>query len=85
MPGMEDMRNFFRDNTQWSQMLLLGALVIVYLYNFSVLPLERSPLRLEFLQNQIAFLALEWASLNAAAQSPAQPALHSEELDNNVL
>ena len=32
----KDMRNFFRDNTQWSQMLLLGALVVVYLYNFRV-------------------------------------------------
>ena len=52
----KDTRTFFRDNTQWSQMLLLGALVVVYLYNFSALPLERSPIRLEFLQNQIGFL-----------------------------
>ena len=35
----KDIRTFFRDNTQWSQLLLLGALVVVYVYNFSVLPL----------------------------------------------
>ena len=65
----KDMRTFFRDNTQWSQMLLLGALVIVYLYNFSVLPLERSPIRLEFLQNQIAFLNMGLAGFVLAAVS----------------
>ena len=47
----KDMRVFFRDNTQWSQLLLLFALVVVYVYNFKVLPLEKSPLPLDFLQN----------------------------------
>ena len=65
----KDTRTFFRDNTQWSQMLLLGALVVVYLYNFSVLPLERSPIRLEFLQNQIAFLNMGLAGFVLAAVS----------------
>lgn len=76
----KDMRNFFRDNTQWSQMLLLGALVVVYLYNFSVLPLERSPLKLEFLQNQIAFLNLGLAGfvLSAVAVRFIFPAVSSE-------
>ncbi|MBP1741353.1 MAG: hypothetical protein H6Q48_3646, partial [Deltaproteobacteria bacterium] len=45
----KDLRSFFRDNTQWSQLLLLGALVVVYVYNFSVLPLDKSPIRIEFL------------------------------------
>jgi len=65
----KDIRNFFRDNTQWSQLLLLGALVVVYLYNFSVLPLERSPIRLEFLQNIIAFLNLGLAGFVLSAVS----------------
>ncbi|MFC1493785.1 hypothetical protein ACFL6W_00750 [Thermodesulfobacteriota bacterium] len=65
----KDIRHFFRDNTQWSQLLLLGALVVVYLYNFSVLPLERSPIRLDFLQNTIAFLNLGLASFVLAAVS----------------
>ena len=65
----EEMRNFFRDNTQWSQLLLLGALVVVYLYNFSVLPLERSTIRLDFLQNTVAFLNLGLASFVLASVS----------------
>jgi len=65
----KDIRNFFRDNTQWSQLLLLGALVVVYLYNFSVLPLERSTIRLDFLQNTVAFLNLGLASFVLAAVS----------------
>ncbi|MBW1774768.1 MAG: hypothetical protein JRJ82_18050 [Deltaproteobacteria bacterium] len=65
----KDVRIFFRDNTQWSQLLLLVALVVVYLYNFSVLPLERSPVRLEFLQNEIAFLNMGLAGFVLAAVS----------------
>ncbi len=65
----KDTRNFFRDNTQWSQLLLLGALVVVYLYNFSVLPLERSAIRLDFLQNTVAFLNLGLASFVLASVS----------------
>ncbi len=65
----KDIRHFFRDNTQWSQLLLLGALVVVYLYNFSVLPLERSAIRLDFLQNTVAFLNLGLAGFVLAAVS----------------
>lgn len=65
----KDIRSFFRDNTQWSQLLLLGALVVVYLYNFSVLPLERSPIRLEFLQNELAFLNMALAAFVVSAVS----------------
>ncbi len=65
----KDIRAFFRDNSQWSQLILLGALVVVYLYNFSVLPLDRSPIRLDFLQNQIAFLNLGLAGFVLSAIS----------------
>jgi ABC-2 type transport system permease protein len=76
----KDIRAFFRDNTQWSQLLLLGALVVVYLYNFSVLPLERSPIRLEFLQNEIAFLNMGLAGfvLSAISVRFIFPAVSSE-------
>lgn len=63
----KDVRSFFRDNTQWSQILLLAALVVVYLYNFSVLPLEKSPVRLDFLQNEIAFLNMGLAGFVISA------------------
>jgi ABC-2 type transport system permease protein len=63
----KDVRTFFRDNTQWSQLLLLGALVAVYLYNFTVLPLDRSPLPMDFLQNEIAFLNMGLAGFVLSA------------------
>ena len=63
----KDVRTFFRDNTQWSQLMLLGALVTVYLYNFSVLPLDKSFIRLDFLQNTLAFLNMGLAGFVLAA------------------
>ena len=63
----KDIRGFFRDNTQWSQLLLLGALIVVYLYNFSVLPLDKSPIRLDFLQNELAFLNMGLAGFVLSA------------------
>jgi ABC-2 type transport system permease protein len=35
----KDGRTFFRDTTQWSQLALLGVLVVVYVYNIRALPL----------------------------------------------
>jgi ABC-2 type transport system permease protein len=43
VPGLlvtKDATVFLRDATQWSQLLLIGALVAIYLYNFSALPLD---------------------------------------------
>jgi len=76
----KDLRAFFRDNTQWSQLLLLGALVVVYVYNFSVLPLDKSPIRIEFLQNEIAFLNVGLAGfvLSAVSVRFIFPAVSSE-------
>jgi len=65
----KDLRTFFRDNTQWSQLMLLGALVVVYVYNFSVLPLDKSPIRLDFLQNELAFLNMGLAGFVLSAVS----------------
>lgn len=76
----KDVRHFFRDVTQWSQLLLLSALVIVYLYNFSVLPLKRSPLPTFYLQNLISFLNLGLAGfvLSAIALRFIFPAISME-------
>ncbi len=75
-----DIRAFFRDNTQWPQLLLLAALVVVYLYNFSVLPLEKVPLRLDTIQNHIAFLNMGLAGfvLSAVSARFVFPAVSSE-------
>jgi ABC-2 type transport system permease protein len=36
---VKDIRTFFRDTTQWSQLILLAVLVVVYIYNIKVLPI----------------------------------------------
>jgi ABC-2 type transport system permease protein len=76
----KDVRTFFRDNTQWSQLLLLAALVVVYVYNFSVLPLDKSPIRLDFLQNEVAFLNIGLAGfvLSAVSARFVFPAVSAE-------
>ena len=65
----KDVRTFFRDNTQWSQLDLLTALVIVYVYNFCVLPLDKSTIQLSFLQNELAFLNMGLAGFVLSAVS----------------
>jgi ABC-2 type transport system permease protein len=43
---------------QWSQLFLLFALMVVYIYSFKLLPLERAQMPSFFLQNLISFLNL---------------------------
>lgn len=47
---------FLRDSAEWSQIFMIAALVIVYLYNFKALPVERSPFQEEYVTNIISFL-----------------------------
>jgi ABC-2 type transport system permease protein len=58
---IKDLKVFLRDVSQWSQLLLLLALVLLYLYNFSVLDLKRIPYMSGFLKNVYAFLNLGMA------------------------
>jgi ABC-2 type transport system permease protein len=51
-----------RDVSQWSQLLLLLALVLIYLYNFRVLDLQRVPYMSGFIKNVYAFVNLGLAS-----------------------
>jgi len=63
----KELKTFFRDTSQWSQLFLLLALVVVYVYNFSVLPLNGSPLVTFYFKNVIAFVNLALAAFVAAA------------------
>src|SRR3972149_11511778 len=58
---VKEVKAFFRDTSQWSQLNLLLALVVVYVYNFSVLPFQGSPLVTFYFKNVIAFLNLALA------------------------
>lgn len=55
---IKDLKVFLRDVTQWSQLLLLMALVLMYLYNFRVLDLDRIPYMSGVIKNFYAFLNL---------------------------
>ena len=55
---LKDLRVFFRDSTQWGQLILIAVLLVVYLFNISALPLntgERLPL---FITVMVIFLNL---------------------------
>ncbi|MCC7416379.1 MAG: hypothetical protein IT176_04495 [Acidobacteria bacterium] len=60
---IKDLKIFLRDVSQWSQLLLLLALVLLYLYNFSVLDLQRIPYMSGFLKNLYALVNLGLAGL----------------------
>jgi len=58
---IKDLKVFLRDVSQWSQLLLLVALVVVYLYNFRVLDLDRVPYMSGVIKNVYGFLNLAMA------------------------
>jgi ABC-2 type transport system permease protein len=66
---LKDLKVFLRDTTQWSQLLLLLALVAVYLYNFKVLDVERIPYMAGVIRNVYAFVNLALAGFVLAAVS----------------
>ena len=77
---VKDVKVFLRDVTQWSQLLLLLALVVVYLYNFQVLDLDRIPYMAGFIKNFYAFLNLGLAGFVMATVAArfVFPAVSSE-------
>jgi ABC-2 type transport system permease protein len=54
---LKEMRLFFRDTTQWSQLILLTVLVVVYVFNIKFLPLRGEGITF-FLANVIPFVNL---------------------------
>jgi len=77
---IKDLKLFFRDTTQWSQLILLGVLVVIYLFNIRALPLftgERVPF---FLVTVVSFLNLGLAGfvLSAIAARFVFPAISLE-------
>jgi ABC-2 type transport system permease protein len=77
---MKDLKIFLRDVSQWSQLLLLLALVLLYLYNFRVLDLSRIPYMSGFLKNIYAFVNLGMAGFVMATVAVrfAFPAVSAE-------
>lgn len=77
---VKDLKVFLRDTTQWSQLLLLLALVLVYLYNFRVLDLDRIPYMSGVIKNAYAFVNLAMAAfvLSAVAVRFVFPSISAE-------
>jgi ABC-2 type transport system permease protein len=63
---LKEVRLFFRDTTQWSQLILLGVLVLVYVFNIKFLPLRGEGMTF-FLQNVVPFLNLGLAGFVLAS------------------
>ncbi len=64
---VKDLKTFFRDTTQWSQLFLLGAIMVVYVFNFRVLPLDQLPVGHFKLVNYVSFVNLALAAFVVAA------------------
>jgi ABC-2 type transport system permease protein len=77
---VKDLKVFLRDTTQWSQLLLLVALMLVYLYNFRVLDLDRIPYMSGVVKNAYAFVNLAMAAfvLSAVAVRFVFPSVSAE-------
>lgn len=63
---LKEVRVFFRDTTQWSQLILLGVLLIVYVVNIKFLPLSGDGMTF-FIVNLIPFLNLALAGFVLAS------------------
>ena len=64
---IKDIKLFFRDTTQWSQLILLAVLVVVYLFNIQSLPLHRGEAVGFFYVNLVSFLNLGLAGFVLAS------------------
>jgi ABC-2 type transport system permease protein len=62
----KELRVFFRDSTQWSQLILLAVLVVVYVVNIRFLPLTGEGVTF-FIVNLIPFLNLALAGFVLAS------------------
>ncbi|MEO8192835.1 MAG: hypothetical protein ABI681_03215 [Gemmatimonadales bacterium] len=63
---MKEVRLFFRDTTQWSQLILLAVLVVVYIFNIKFLPIRGEGVTF-FVGNLIPFLNLVLAGFVLAS------------------
>lgn len=63
---LKEVRLFFRDTTQWSQLILLAVLVMVYVFNIKFLPLRGDGMTF-FLRNIVPFLNLVLAGFVLAS------------------
>ena len=78
--AVKEIKTFLRDQAQWTQLFLIAALLVIYIYNFDALPLDKSPIQTVYLQNLFAFLNMGLALfvLTAVTARFAYPAVSLE-------
>jgi ABC-2 type transport system permease protein len=64
---LKELRVFFRDATQWSQLILLGVLIVVYVFNVKFLPIDDASTAGILLRNLLPFGNLLLAGFVLAA------------------
>jgi ABC-2 type transport system permease protein len=65
----KDLKIFFRDTGQWSQIFIIGALVMVYVYNFKTIPVTALSGVSPFIRELMVFVNLLLAGLVLSAVS----------------
>lgn len=76
----KEIKTFFRDQTQWSQLFLIAGLVVIYIYNFKVLPFDKYTINPFYLKNFLSFMNMGLALfvLTAITVRFAYPAVSAE-------
>lgn len=65
----KDLKIFFRDTGQWSQLFIIGALVLIYVYNFSAIPIKTLSEFTPFIKEIVALINIVMAGLVLSAVS----------------
>lgn len=65
----KDLKVFFRDAGQWSQLFIIGALVIIYVYNFRAVPIKTLSEFTPFIKEIMALINMVMAGLVLSAVS----------------
>lgn len=65
----KEIRSFFRETTQWTQLLLLSGLVVVYLFNFKAFDLQKIAGMTAYYVNLISFINIVLVGFLIAAVS----------------
>lgn len=65
----KDVRIFFRDASQWSQLFIIGALILIYIYNFRVIPVRTMSEFFPFIREIMVLINMLMAGLVLSAVS----------------
>lgn len=65
----KDIKIFFRDTGQWSQLFIIGALIMIYVYNFKSLPMRELSSFSPFIKELLVLINMVLAGLVLSAVS----------------